>query len=307
MPAPSVLHAATTSVTSDVRMIPHTFAENVGCIHALAHCCCCCCCYEKLSEQAELYESKSSAKKAGKLIKLLIEVERALYSAEAAEIAAQSDPSRAAQYMKDAGLRFLPEPTPPPPPPADDRNTTTSTDTPGVETGDGEGSVGSIAPTATKKASRGKPSSSKTRSKVAAKSSATERRGGVDGGNGVGQKKKKSKKGGKAGGGREQVSRRRGSEDGSAGSSAPSGEPLEAFVVTVAGCEVRCFLMLEEREGEEEGRLVVAVGDSLTGEALLQSLFEEPAVVQLASHGLMRETAYVNRMAFQVLLEFCSA
>lgn len=235
----------------------------------------------------------------------MIEVERALNSAEAAEIAAQSDPFRAAQYMKDAGLRFLPEPTPPPPPPAEDRNATTSTGTPGVEVGGGEGAVGSIAP-ATTKASRDKPSGSKARGKAAAKaakSSAAERRGGVEGGNGAGQKKKKTKGRGKAGGEGNHVSRRRGGEDGRGGS-ASSGEPLEAFVVTVAGCEVRCLLMLEEREGEE-GRLVVAVGDSLTGETLLQSLFEEPAVVQLASHGLMRETAYVNRVAFQVSLAFC--
>ena len=74
------------------------------------------------------------------------------------------------------------------------------------------------------------------------------------------------------------------------------GKPLEAFVVRVAGCKVRCLLMVDEREE----RLVVAVGDDLTGEALLASLFEEPAVVQLASHGLMRETAYVNWAAFQV-------
>ncbi|CAN0339840.1 unnamed protein product, partial [Ectocarpus sp. 8 AP-2014] len=117
------------------------------------------------------------------------------------------------------------------------------------------------------------------------------------GGDGSGQRRKKKKK---------KKTRARSKEGGVAGAAvagaaaAAGGEPLEAFVVNVAGCEVRCFLMLDERGGEEgEGRLVVAVGDSLTGEALLESLFEEPAVVQLASHGLMRETAYVNRVAFQ--------
>lgn len=290
-------------------MIIHTFAEKYG-MRAWAHYCC-----EQLREQAELYESKSSAKKAGKLIKLLVEVERALNSAEAAEIAAQSDPSRTAQYMKDAGLRFLPEPTPPPPPPAEERNATASTGASGGDADGGEGVVGSAAPTT--RVSRDMRSSSKTRGKAAAKAgksstaetrrpsssssssaAAVAERRGIDGGNGAGQKKKKKKRGRNAEGGGETVSRRRGGEDGSEGT-VPGGEPLKAFVMTVAGCEVRCLLMLEEREGEE-GRLVVAVGDSLTGEVLLQSLFEEPAVVQLASHGLMRETAYVNRVSFQV-------
>lgn len=310
---PPSVYAATTSGPSDIRMVFRTLVDDMGCMHGTPYFC------EQLREEAELHESKSSSKKAVKLIKLLIEVERALNSAEASEIAAQSNPSRAAQYMKDAGLRFLPEP---PPPPAEDRNATASTGASGVTGDNGEGIVGSVAPPTTK-VSRDKQSRSKTRSKVATKAvkpssaerrrpsssssssaaavAAAEGRRGVDGGNGAGQKnKEKENRRNAEGEERADVSRRWGSDDGSAGA-VPGGEPLKVFVVTVAGCEVRCLLMLEEREGEE-GRLVVAIGDSLTGEALLQSLFEEPAMVQLASHGLMRETAYVNRVAFQVML-----
>ncbi|CAN0266394.1 unnamed protein product, partial [Ectocarpus sp. 13 AM-2016] len=96
---------------------------------------------EKLTGQAELYESASSVKKANKLVRLLIEVERALNSAEAAEIASQSDPSRAAQYMKDAGLRFLPEPppTPPPLPPSEEDSSANSTVAAGTPQGDMDG------------------------------------------------------------------------------------------------------------------------------------------------------------------------
>ena len=60
-------------------------------------------------------------------MKLLVQVERSLNSAEAAEIAAQSDPAVAARYMKDAGLRFLPEPPPLPPPTPEDKNATATT------------------------------------------------------------------------------------------------------------------------------------------------------------------------------------
>lgn len=251
-------------------------------------------------------------KKANKLVRLLIEVERALNSAEAAEIASQSDPSLAAQYMKDAGLRFLPEPPPPPPPPAEEDSSTNSTVAAGTqEDNDGGAADGSTSTRVSparrpgEKSSTGLGETATRRRRAAAAAGAGSATGssasgaegpGVSGGAGGagGQRKKKKKKRAKS---------KEGGVPGAAaaGAAAAGGEPLEAFVVTVAGCEVRCFLMLDERGVEDgEGRLVVAVGDSLTGEALLESLFEEPAVVQLASHGLMRETAYVNRVAFQV-------
>lgn len=281
---------------------------------------------QQLLEQAELYESKSSARKAGRLVKLLVQVERSLNSAEAAEIAAQSDPSRASQYMKEAGLRFLPEPPPPPPPPQtpEDKNATTTAATSDASIAQG------AAPTqmASKVPARSRDeSSSKTAAQRAAAKTAVDRRRasssasataaagaerrGTSGTSGQKKKKKKTKKERNRLGGSGAAAE----EDGSspAGATTITGEPLETFVLTVAGCEVRCLLMLEEREGDGEGegegegdRLVVAVGDSLTGAALLQSLFEEPAVVQLASHGLMRETAYVNRAAFQVCVDGCT-
>ncbi|CAM9335995.1 unnamed protein product [Ectocarpus sp. 12 AP-2014] len=278
---------------------------------------------EKLTGQAELYESASSVKKANKLVRLLIEVERALNSAEAAEIASQSDPSRAAQYMKDAGLRFLPEPPPPPPPPpppSEEDSSANSTVAAGTPQGDRDGAeangstIFSPPRRPRKKSSSGLDETEARRRRAAAtaaaagggsatgspsSSAAAEGPGVSGGGDDSGQREKKKKK-------KKKKTRARSKGGGVAGAAAAGaaaaagGEPLEAFVVTVAGCEVRCFLMLDERGGEEGGgRLVVAVGDSLTGEALLESLFEEPAVVQLASHGLMRETAYVNRVAFQ--------
>ncbi|CAM9317741.1 unnamed protein product [Ectocarpus fasciculatus] len=272
---------------------------------------------EKLTGQAELYESASSVKKANKLVRLLIEVERALNSAEAAEIASQSDPSRAAQYMEDAGLRFLPEPPPPPPPPSEEENSANSTVAAGAQGDKDGGAADGSTPTRVSSPRRsgeksepsgsglGETSARRRRAAAAAaagsataSSSSGADRPSVSGDGDSDQRNKKKKK--------KTKKRARSREEGVAGAAAAGaaavagGEPLEAFVVTVAGCEVRCFLMLDERGGEEgEGRLVVAVGDSLTGEALLESLFEEPAVVQLASHGLMRETAYVNRVAFQ--------
>ncbi|CAN0087892.1 unnamed protein product, partial [Hapterophycus canaliculatus] len=265
----------------------------------------------QLQEQAELYESASSAKKARRLVKLLIEVEKGLNSAEAAEIASQSDPARAARYMEDAGLRFLPEPPPPPPPPAQPSSSEGEDSPPSSRAGAENGGSGDSSPPHEKEVAeaatsprsrREKPPSSSSsranpggRTEAAAGKTAAERRrassanvgrrgttSNSSGGGGGRKKKRKTKK-------------RRGSEE------LAAGKPLEAFVVEAAGCEVRCLLMLDEKEGEgrEGGRLVVAVGDALTGEALLQSLIEEPAVVQLASYGLMREVAYVNRVAFQ--------
>lgn len=73
------------------------------------------------------------------------------------------------------------------------------------------------------------------------------------------------------------------------------------MVEVPGGCEVQCFVMVDDKDE----RLVIAVGDALTGEALLGCLAEEPAVVQLASHGLMRETGCVNRAAFQVCVCVC--
>lgn len=239
----------------------------------------------------------------------MIEVEKALNSAEAAEIAAQFDPAVTASYMKDAGLRFLPTPPPPPPPPppprensTDDKNNTTSTES-GGETDIGiSKSTGNGAP----KGVKGTTNGTKLPRRTASSKKETD----------TGKRRSRSSKTSPRKGsrnGRKSHREEVGDDDDSAGAQAlvrlegegddevgrdngAAGEPLEEFIVEVAGCEVQCLLMVDEREK----RLVVAVGDALSGEALMGSLFEEPATLQLASHGLMRETAYVNRAAFQV-------
>lgn len=216
----------------------------------------------QIRKEAELYESKSSAKKASRLVKLLIEVERALNSAEAAEIASQFEGAVMAQYMRDAGLRFLPSP-PPPPVPLPENVT------------DGE----TVSETA------GKTNKIPSASKEVAFDYCDDTR--------KDQHQRLKSPG-------ETESRGEGAEVVEKGG-AKEGNPLEAFVLTVmGGCEVQCLVMVDDRDK----RLVVAVGDALTGEALFASLFEEPAVVHLASYGLMRETAYVNRVAFQVAIPF---
>lgn len=263
-----------------------------------------------------MYEDVSTAKKAGKLIKLLAQVEAALNSAEAAEIAAQWDPAIAAQYMKEAGLRMLPEP-PLPPPPSPAGNVSSSNGTamsvPGggiakdgvdgsarVHRKDGEVTVsedirgrkkgveigGGSRRAATKKGKRSdvRPSASGAATMA-------------EGGEGMGEDEKKRKRDGGSRKRKDTGHKRRVEGSASLGGAEGVGDPLEAFVVRVPGrCEVQCLLMVDERDE----RLVVAIGDALTGEALLGCLFEEPAVVQLVSHGLMQETACVNRAAFQV-------
>lgn len=275
-------------------------------LHLLCLCACTLIClslrldHEQLRDQAQLYESAASAKKAGKLVKLLIEVEKALNSAEAAEIAAQFDPAVTARYMSDAGLRFLPTPPPPPPPPprenvTDDKTNTTSTEETRGGTDIGvKKSTGNSVPNGGKDANgtklpRGAASKKETdKGKRRSRSSKASPR--------KGSRSDKSSKGERVrdgGAGGQTLSELGGEED-----EDEVGAPLGEFIVGVAGCEVQCLLMVDEREG----RLVVAVGDALTGEALMGSLIEEPEMVQLASHGLMRETAYVNRAAFQVRL-----
>lgn len=274
----------------------------------------------QLQERAELYESASSAKKARKLVKLLIEVEKGLNSAEAAEIASQSDPVLAAKYMKDAGLRFLPRPPPPPsvvakPSPSEDKDGAPPTPA-GGDNGDNKGDGGTptqkkAAKAATPRSREEKPPSSSSRNpgsgrteRAAGKTAAKRRRSSSSSSSDAGRRGASTQSSSSGGGGqkRKRKTKKRGGNEGVVEAAAATEKPLEAFVVTAAGCEVRCLLMLDEQEGEgrEGGRLVVAVGDALTGEALLESLIEEPAVVQLASHGLMREVAYVNRVAFQV-------
>lgn len=206
-----------------------------------------------------MYESKSIAKKSSKLVKLLVEVENALNSAEAAEIASQFEGAVMAQYMRDAGLRFLPSP-PPPPAPLPENIT------------DGE----------TVYETTGKTDKISDALKEVAFDYGGDTREDVQRPKLLGEREYRGE----------------GAEvEGKEG--AKEGNPLEAFVVTVmGGCDVQCLVMVDDRDK----RLVVAVGDSLTGEALFASLFEEPAVVRLASYGLMRETAYVNRVAFQVAI-----
>lgn len=258
--------------------------------------------HEQLRDRAQLYESATSAKKAGKLVKLLIEVEKALNSAEAAEIAAQFDPAVTASYMDDAGLRLLPTPPPPPPPPrenvTDDKTNTTSAEETRVGTDigvkrstsnslpkGGKGANGTKLPRGT--ASKKETDKDKRHSRS---SKASTRKGSRS------DRRSKGERVRDDGAGGQMLSGLGGGEDESAQDEV--GAPLGEFIVRVAGCEVQCLLMVDDREG----RLVVAVGDALTGEALMGSLIEEPEMVQLASHGLMRETAYVNRAAFQVRL-----
>lgn len=290
-------------------------------------------------------------------MKLLIQVEKALNSAEAAEIASSFDPATTARYMEDAGLRFLPSPPPPPPPvpealsshdkdglggsnPSFEESETggagdvgggnsheTKLQGRGGEVGGGGGGGGGIkvgakggdatvaerrraAAPATTKASSGPNTNGKSRHRRRSKGGGG-RGGGTGGGEGEGAGKSSS---GVEADGITELGQQTGEEgeagrlagvasnlaDAAAGAEEVTGEPVEAFVIRVGGCKVRCLIMVDEREE----RLVVAVGDALTGEALLGSLFEEPAAVQLASHGLMRETAYVNWAAFQVRLFF---
>lgn len=274
-------------------------------LHLLCLCVCTLIClslrldHEQLRDQAQLYESATSAKKAGKLVKLLIEVEKALNSAEAAEIAAQFDPAVTARYMNDAGLRFLPTPPPPPPPPrenvTDDKTNTTSTEEIregtdiGVKKSTGTGVPnGGKGANGTKLPRRGASKNESEKGKRRPRSSkASPRKGSRSDRRSKGERVRDDGAGGQT------LSGLGGEED-----EDEVGAPLGEFIVGVAGCEVQCLLMVDEREG----RLVVAVGDALTGEALMGSLIEEPEMVQLASHGLMRETAYVNRAAFQVRL-----
>lgn len=293
-------------------------------------------------------------------MRLLIEVEKALNSAEAAEIAAQWDPVVMAQYMEDAGLRFLPEPTPVDPTAAgptraqnassdsdgekgtsnDSRGSSRSARGEGVEarrrrsgktgrkrraTASKQSNDGSGGRSKDELGERHRPAasgSSKRRSSTSVSPSSPSRhrdssrgagaeprgknttggdskhRNGPEGSSGKGRKPKRLARAPEASpndGEPEEVSREGRKLDGGA-----SGNPLEAFVVPVEGAgegaAVQCLPMVDERDR----RLVLAVGDALTGEALLRSLIEKPAVLQLAAHGLVQETAYVNRAAFQV-------
>lgn len=249
-------------------------------------------------------------------MKLLVQVEAALNSAEAAEIAAQWDPAVAARYMEEAGLRMLPEPPPPLPTeggisstngsvssvPEDivakdqitgstraygtDGEVSVSENVKERKTGGKIGAAGGIRKATEKGNRRG------ARRSAAGVATAMEGREGVEGDGKTRKRDGGSNRKRKGGGDKGKV---KGSS--SLGGAEGVGEPLEPFIARVlGGCEVQCLLMVDECDE----RLVVAVGDALTGEALLGCLFEEPAVVQLASHGLMQETACVNRAAFQV-------
>lgn len=246
----------------------------------------------QLHQQANLYESASSAKKVRKFTKLLVEVEKALNSAEVAEIASQFDRDVMAQYMKDAELRLLPTPPAPPATNLTDSNNATL-ETPQGENEDSDASD-RVQAVFSNLESSGSDALEPRRSSISTKEL---RRG---------KRKTRTRDGN---GGREgdtaedavprKISRRNPRDKAmpkSEGCGTPTEGSVHAFVVTVKECEVQCLLMVDEREG----RLLLAIGDALSGEVLLDSLLEEPAVVQLASHGLMRETAYVNRAAFQV-------
>lgn len=220
-------------------------------------------------------------------MKLLIEVEKALNSAEAAEIASQFEGAVMAQFMRDAGLRFLPSPPPPLPQlPENVADGETVSETAGKT---------NMIPGASREVDR----QGRRRSMSAVRvPTGTDQRSppskevAFDYGDDTREDQQRPKSSG------ETESRGEDTEVEEKGD-ATEGNPLEAFVLTVmGGCEVQCLVMVDDRDK----RLVVAVGDALTGEALFASLFEEPAVIRLASYGLMRETAYVNRVAFQVAI-----
>ena len=263
----------------------------------------------QIREEAELYESKASAKKAAKLVELLVEVESALNAAEAAEIASQFDGAVMARYMRDAGLRFLPSS---PLPRQEGIENTDSEAFPEAIGVDREGTtktphasgVSDGARAADRQGRKRGSKSARTPVRTARRSSRSKEGDPDDGGSSARDEQEEQQ--------RTKISRepqprgeRADPEDkGKEQEERDAGEekPLEVFVnVVAAGCNVQCLVMVDDRDE----RLVVAVGDALTGEALLRSLFEEPAVVQLSSHGLMRETAYVNRAAFQVCVCVC--
>lgn len=202
--------------------------------------------------------------------------------------------------MKDADLRFLPMLPPPQAENATANNATSEVvgvnsgiENPAAATPEGASSVPSTSDVeASPSAKRQERSSSKAWRKAGTDTRSSRRSkgsyGNRDGGSQRGEKPEgKAVRGSKKGG-----------KEGSLGGSVSGEGPVEAFVARVGGCDVQCLLLVDE----PEERLVVAVGDALSGEALMRSLIEEPAVVQLASHGLMRETAYVNRVAFQVCI-----
>lgn len=312
---------------------------------------------EKLQQESELYESEIVAEKADQLAILLSQVEKALNSAEIAEIAVQWDPAIMAQYMKDAGLRFLPKPDPEPATkPGTGAENVNSTEN--VPSGSSSSSSSTVdddrekpprrpdaldkapsngkwrpgrssrkeharatpdrpgpspraaisrkskrrqvsplsgdAPAATREEGQAKATRSSKRRRSTGEGYSEKRKSGPSAG-----PRKQSSKGGKSRKDGDRNSQHTEGEEDEPGAF-PRTELVEAFLVPVEGAgegvEVQCLMMVDDRDE----RLLLAVGDNLTGEALIGSLSAEPAIIQLASHGLVRETAYVNAAAFQV-------
>ncbi|CAM9144043.1 unnamed protein product [Choristocarpus tenellus] len=212
----------------------------------------------QLKQDPALNESASRKKEVGNLVRLLVEVENGLNSAEIAEIAAQADEVVATRYMNDALLDHLP--TPPP---------ESTYDKGYLNTTDGS--------------NRTTESSSDVLVDV-------DRSLGIPNKAGPTDAAQPNNRNATLGKGRAEE---RKEQDGEGAYF--EADPIERLVLPVAGCQVRCCLMVDR----QNRRLVVAVGDSLTGAALLGSLYELPEPMQLASHGLMRETMFVNRRVFQ--------
>jgi hypothetical protein len=60
-------------------------------------------------------------------------------------------------------------------------------------------------------------------------------------------------------------------------------------------CTVRCRLLLDEKSR----RVLLSFSDNLTGADLLRLLYEEPAALPLAAHGLVQETLHVTPAVWQ--------
>ncbi|CAM9791700.1 unnamed protein product, partial [Discosporangium mesarthrocarpum] len=217
---------------------------------------------EKLKQDAALYESASRLKEVRKLVGFLVEVEKGLNSAEIAEIAAETD-EVARKFMENALLSPLPYP--PPELKRETGNVTAAegnwTSSTGHEssTEDSNGRLGAMD------GGDSEPDGDNSTDPPAANTVSTGDRGVVE------------------------------EQDRAGGNEGEGGKLIDRFAVELSGCKVQCSLMVDGRDE----RLVVGVGDDLNGAALLGILFEEPMAVQLASHGLMRETIFVNRGAFE--------
>ncbi|CAM9411847.1 unnamed protein product, partial [Phaeothamnion confervicola] len=219
---------------------------------------------ERLKAEAAAARDAEKAKVARRLLWKLVNVELALNAAEAAEAAAQPDPIAADAFFAEAGLSPLPMPAVPAPSPA--------------------------ATAAGPDAAVAEPDASQIGARAGAAG---------DGAAAVAT--------GAAGNTAGPVAAFTQAEGAAALSPAEQLPPqplVQSVVVPIPGgagdgdygdgAEVRCHVRLDAAGR----RVVLAVGDSLAGAALVRTLAAPPAELRLASHGLMRETVYANAAAY---------